>query len=181
MSELREEFVGWWREREMDLLRKLGSYEAGAEALIEKQDDAVDAAAGLLRSQMDAGLAVERKDCEKALVALAGVHYTTPAEGYGTNSSWAISDLCRAVIEVRDAAVKAERERSLLEACYATCRYCDLNNRDGHEHGKYPLDPTGCYHVSDQLTMASLPWGSVHCPANRIGQMLAAIRKGEKP
>jgi len=33
-----------WREREMDLLRRLGSYEVGAEELIAKQDATVDAA-----------------------------------------------------------------------------------------------------------------------------------------
>jgi hypothetical protein len=45
-------------------------------------------------AQIEAASAIERKDCEKALRALAG-KYPTPVEGYGTNSSWAISDLCR--------------------------------------------------------------------------------------
>lgn len=44
--------------------------------------------------------AAEKKDCEKALLALAG-WYPTPVEGYGFNVSWAISDLCRAVTELR--------------------------------------------------------------------------------
>lgn len=45
--------------------------------------------------------AAEKKDCEKALLALAG-WYPTPVEGYGFNTSWAISDLCRAIQKLRE-------------------------------------------------------------------------------
>jgi hypothetical protein len=44
----------------------------------------------------------ERKDCSKALLALAG-WFPTPEEGYGYNTSWAISDLCRAIEQLRAA------------------------------------------------------------------------------
>lgn len=54
-------------------------------------------------SQNKAAQATEKKDCEKALLALAG-WYPTPVEGYGWNSSWAISDLCKAIVELREAA-----------------------------------------------------------------------------
>lgn len=50
----------------------------------------------------------ERKDCIEALLALSGAHIATPAEGYGTNVSWAISDLCRAVKELRGQLIRAE-------------------------------------------------------------------------
>lgn len=46
------------------------------------------------------GVNCEREDCSRALLALASAHICTPAEGYGSNSSWAISDLCRAVSEL---------------------------------------------------------------------------------
>lgn len=50
-----------------------------------------------LKSQRSAAMSVEKGDCGKALGALAGAHICTPEETYGFNTSWAISDLCRAV------------------------------------------------------------------------------------
>src|SRR6185312_214984 len=50
--------------------------------------------AARFKSQIDLSVEVERKDCARALLALAG-KYPTPVEGYGCNSSWAISDLCK--------------------------------------------------------------------------------------
>lgn len=50
----------------------------------------------------------ERKDCIGALLALSGVHIATPAEGYGTNVSWAISDLCLAVKDLHGRLIRAE-------------------------------------------------------------------------
>lgn len=55
-----------------------------------------------LNQHMDAGVECERRDCSKALLAMAAVGICTPEEGYGTNSSWAISDLCRAVEKPRE-------------------------------------------------------------------------------
>src|SRR6267142_3939018 len=52
------------------------------------------------KSQLEATLACEKKDCERALMALAG-WYPTPGEGYGYNTSWAISDLCKAIPQVK--------------------------------------------------------------------------------
>jgi hypothetical protein len=43
---------------------------------------------------------VSKRDCRKALMALAG-WYVTPEEGYGFNTSWAIADLCRAIEQLR--------------------------------------------------------------------------------
>lgn len=50
----------------------------------------------------------ERKDCIEALTALAGANVATPAKGYGTNVSWAISDLCRAVKDLHGRLIRAE-------------------------------------------------------------------------
>ena len=55
-----------------------------------------------LEAQIGAATAMERNDCEKALLALSGAGYPTPQEGYGSNSSWAISDLCRCVAAMSD-------------------------------------------------------------------------------
>jgi hypothetical protein len=49
------------------------------------------------------------KDATKALVALSGAGICTPEETYGVNSSWTVSDLCRAVTSLSSslAALKA--------------------------------------------------------------------------
>jgi hypothetical protein len=57
--------------------------------------------------QLEATLETERQDCIKALKALSGAGICTPAETYGTNTSWAISDLCRAVKELSERAAPA--------------------------------------------------------------------------
>jgi hypothetical protein len=57
--------------------------------------------AEIAEAQRSAGEECERNDCKKALLELAGAGYPTPAEGYGTNSSWAISDLCRCVRDLQ--------------------------------------------------------------------------------
>lgn len=67
------------------------------------------------KEQSKASTEAERRDCEKALLALAGAHYPTPVETYGTNSSWAISDLCRAVKELPAQAIATERDRIYQE------------------------------------------------------------------
>src|SRR6266571_4821968 len=63
-----------------------------------------------LRAHFNAGQDCERRDCEKALVALAGAGVCTPAETYGVNTSWAISDLCRGITTLA-AELARERER----------------------------------------------------------------------
>lgn len=63
----------------------------------------------LRHSQFDACVGIERSNCERALVALAGARIPTPVEGYGTNTSWAISDLIRGLGELRTRAEAAEK------------------------------------------------------------------------
>jgi hypothetical protein len=50
----------------------------------------------LLKSQRHASIVTEGKDATRIFEALVGAGYPTPLEGYGNNSSWAISDLIRA-------------------------------------------------------------------------------------
>lgn len=58
-------------------------------------------------SQRNAAIKAEKRDAEKALLALSKAGFPTPTEGYGFNSSWAISDLCRWVnrLEIEDSHV----------------------------------------------------------------------------
>jgi hypothetical protein len=70
----------------------------------------------VLEANIKLGVEGERRDCEKALLALAG-KYPTPVEGYGINTSWAISELCRAFtnaqarIDVLEAQRRTELDR----------------------------------------------------------------------
>ena len=50
----------------------------------------------LLKSQRDCAIEAERRDATRIMEALAGAHVCTPEETYGSNTSWAISDLIRA-------------------------------------------------------------------------------------
>lgn len=70
------------------------------------------------RALEEATTQVERKDCEKALLVLAG-WYPTPAETYGTNTSLAISDLCRAIAALRAADDDPNASRLAYEAWHA--------------------------------------------------------------
>lgn len=67
----------------------------------------------VFRAQINAAAETERKDCERVLLALAGIGYPTPAEGYGTNSSWAISDAVRAI---KERAAAEQQKEELLKA-----------------------------------------------------------------
>lgn len=71
--------------------------------------------------------ATERKDCLKALETLSAVGYPTPQEGYGTNSSWAISDLCRALAASRSGAAPKHSEDCAIHGCegWNGPRHCD--------------------------------------------------------
>lgn len=100
-DELHAEFInadqdacGWYRDKAIELRTKL----SGAER------------------QRDVSIETENKDCKKALYALAGSNYPTPAEGYGSNSSWAISDLCRAIKALLERAESAEASLKELQA-----------------------------------------------------------------
>lgn len=64
----------------------------------------------LSRSQRFAAVEAERLDATKAFHALCAVHIATPEKGYGYNSSWAISDLCRAVKELKSERDEARQE-----------------------------------------------------------------------
>jgi hypothetical protein len=59
-------------------------------------------------SQRNAAAECERKDCLKAMATLSAAGISTPAETYDTNSSWAVSDLCRAVKELSTKVVATE-------------------------------------------------------------------------
>jgi len=72
-----------------------------------------------LVSQRTAAFEAERRDASKAFEALISAGYPTPLEGYGSNSSWAISDLCRALAQM-----KAERDQ------LATDYECTLVDRN---------------------------------------------------
>ncbi len=85
----------------------------------------------------------ERKDCERALAALSGAGICTPEETYGTNSSWAIADLCRGIdtqakriaeLEAQLAGMNAPtpedlRQRTVGHGYEAGCE-CDLVGGD---------------------------------------------------
>jgi DNA repair exonuclease SbcCD ATPase subunit len=69
-----------------------------------------------LKSQREVSIEGEKKDCERAMVALAGCGICTPQETYGINTSWAISDLIRAVKEQRQ---ERERLKQQIDGMYA--------------------------------------------------------------
>lgn len=62
----------------------------------------MDAQLRLARSNAHAAVETERRDAKKAFDALCAAKYPTPLDGYGNNSSWAISDLCRALAKAED-------------------------------------------------------------------------------
>lgn len=64
-----------------------------------------------LKSHWTVGQNAERADCDKALYAIASF-FSTPVTGYGVNTSWAISDLCKAIKDLQST-LKAYEEREL--------------------------------------------------------------------
>jgi len=69
----------------------------------------------LVQSQRNAAIEAEKRDASKAFDALVTAGYPTPVETYGSNSSWAISDLCRALAE-------AKEDTADLEYKFAACK-----------------------------------------------------------
>jgi hypothetical protein len=76
----------------------------------------------LMESQRNAAMETEKRDAAKALDVLAGIGFVTPAETYGSNASWAISDLCRCVkdqaeqLAAKDEALKDKERMDWLES-----------------------------------------------------------------
>lgn len=71
------------------------------EEQLEKEIEVLKAKLARAESHRVAALEHGKADASKALRALAAAHYPTPEEGYGDNTSWAISDLCRCILEGR--------------------------------------------------------------------------------
>jgi hypothetical protein len=69
----------------------------GMEAALRERDERIEA----LENQRTVAINAEKSDCTRALVALSAAGISTPEETYGYNTSWAISDLCRAVAALR--------------------------------------------------------------------------------
>ena len=59
--------------------------------------------------QREASVETERKDCIRALTALSAAGVCTPEETYGTNSSWAIGDLCKALAAAQTRIAELEK------------------------------------------------------------------------
>lgn len=50
-----------------------------------------------MESGRNSAMEAEKKDARKAWLALSKANFTVPVDGYGWNSSWAVSDMCRCV------------------------------------------------------------------------------------
>lgn len=50
-----------------------------------------------LESHRNCAMQAEKRDADRAFRTLIEVGYPTPVETYGTNASWAVSDLCRCI------------------------------------------------------------------------------------
>jgi predicted nucleic acid-binding Zn-ribbon protein len=65
--------------------------------------------------QREASVETERKDCIRALTALSAAGVCTPEETYGTNSSWAIGDLCKALTAAQARITELEKALQNLD------------------------------------------------------------------
>jgi len=111
-------------------------------------------ALSLREIQDKASIEHERRDCEKALIALSEAGICTPVEGYGTNSSWAISDLCRAIKQLKDGVREVLEEACRLACWGCRCRY--TVHPDKEEPRSYvhdvPLDSQSYQEISCAAT-----------------------------
>lgn len=112
-----------------------------------------DAEIERLKSQLAATDHVLKHDCSRALVALAGAHVGTPAETYGVNTSWAISDLCRTVTkqaeELTSLRTSAGEKDSEIEKLKAEVEHhmdiiVEFQNRDASGGEKWIEIKEGC-------------------------------------
>lgn len=111
MSEITEMTDQQWEER----FDGVGTYDIALGILnLEAENAELRRKVALNESQRNAAIEAEKRDASKALISLAGANFATPAEGYGYNSSWAISDLCRCIAELRKDKERLTAIRNLL-------------------------------------------------------------------
>lgn len=97
----------------LNQLRELAGEKAiyRTDAIYEPHDDTIFVLCRLASLRLDLAErdAELKKNCERALVAMAGAHFCTPQETYGQDIGWAVGDLCRAVGELRPTPAESGR------------------------------------------------------------------------
>lgn len=88
----------------------------------------------IMQSNQMAAIECEKIDASKALVALSDAGYPTPEETYGSNTSWAISDLCRALAAAKQRIAELEAALGMVYEKWENGVSCyeDHEDRDGY-------------------------------------------------